>query len=164
MSKQFNIVVLLILLLVALSQLLLAKQIRQNQQTETDDYQAEVSTIVETSCDRKCEIKNLINTYADKYNVSAFYIKRTIECETHFRNTQSNIIRNGERELSFGLAQIHLPSHPHITKEQALDEEFAIAFMAEQFSKGRHWQWFAYDRETDTCTHGYQAIARTVDN
>ena len=54
-------------------------------------------------------------------------ILRVLECESNFRNIQSEIINEkGERELSFGIAQIHLPSHPDVTMEQALDEEFSI--------------------------------------
>jgi hypothetical protein len=54
-------------------------------------------------------------------------ILRVLECESNFQNIQSECLdENGNRELSFGIAQIHLPSHPDVTMEQALDEEFSI--------------------------------------
>lgn len=53
-------------------------------------------------------------------------ILRVLKCESNFRSIQSEIIKNGVREPSFGIAQIHLPSHPDVTEEQALDEEFSI--------------------------------------
>lgn len=53
-------------------------------------------------------------------------ILRVLECESNFVSEQSRIYKNGVREPSFGIAQIHLPSHPDVTKEQALDEEFSI--------------------------------------
>lgn len=53
-------------------------------------------------------------------------ILRVLKCESSFVSEQSRIYKNGVREPSFGIAQIHLPSHPDVTKEQALDEEFSI--------------------------------------
>ena len=54
-------------------------------------------------------------------------VLRILKCESNFRNIPSRIImENGEYEPSFGIAQIHLPSFPDVTKEQALDEEFSI--------------------------------------
>lgn len=68
----------------------------------------------------------------------------TIRCETG--NTfdpglQSYVEHNGVREDSWGLAQIHLPSHPHITREDATDPMFAINFMAREFAAGNQWKW-----------------------
>jgi len=47
----------------------------------------------------------------------------------------------GKREQSYGIAQIHLPAHPHITLEQALDPLWSIEWMAEQFAEGRENMW-----------------------
>lgn len=44
-------------------------------------------------------------------------------------------------EDSWGVCQIHLPAHPEITKEQAMDPEWCIDWSAEEFKKGRAWQW-----------------------
>ena len=67
-------------------------------------------------------------------------ILRVLKCESNFRSIQSEIIRNGVREPSFGIAQIHLPSHSGVTKEQALDEEFSIHWTAKKWKSGfRNW-------------------------
>lgn len=67
----------------------------------------------------------------------------TIKCESQYSNVQSRIVYKGVREDSWGLVQIHLPSHPMVTKQQALDPEFAVNFMAEKFSNG--WtKWSCY--------------------
>ena len=50
----------------------------------------------------------------------------------------------GQREQSFGLVQIHLPAHRTITKEQALDPEFAIDFLAKNLAQGRGTMWSCY--------------------
>jgi hypothetical protein len=47
----------------------------------------------------------------------------------------------GDYEQSYGLVQIHLPAHPHITKEQATDPEFAIDFLARNVAKGKANMW-----------------------
>lgn len=60
----------------------------------------------------------------------------TMKCESGFR---PNAI--GDNGTSYGLSQIHLPAHPHITKEQALDPKFAIDFMVDEFAQGNQWKW-----------------------
>lgn len=47
----------------------------------------------------------------------------------------------GEQEKSFGLAMIHLPDHPTITRAEATDPEFALSWMVQEFAKGRASQW-----------------------
>jgi hypothetical protein len=52
--------------------------------------------------------------------------------------------RVGDREQSFGLVQIHLPAHPQVSKEQALDPEFAINFLAKSLQNGKGGMWSCY--------------------
>lgn len=87
---------------------------------------------------------SLVERYAQEYGVSSTKMKKTIDCENRSWDPklQSLIINSrGEREKSYGLAQIHLPSNPHVSLEQATDPEFSIKFMAEKFSKGRYSMW-----------------------
>lgn len=86
-------------------------------------------------------IPELISLFSTQYDVSYTEMYKTIECETRFRNIQSEIVKNGVREESYGYSQIHLPSHPDISKQEALTPSFAIEFLAKEFSKGRQWQW-----------------------
>lgn len=52
-------------------------------------------------------------------------------------------VKAGDRELSFGLAQFHLPAH-NITVEQAQDPEFALHKMADLWVAGKQYMWTCY--------------------
>ena len=87
-------------------------------------------------------ISSLMLEKAEKYNISYQDLYDTISCESNFDiDVQSNHYANGKREESYGLSQINLPSNPQVTYEQAIDPEFAVEFMAYNFSKGRHYLW-----------------------
>lgn len=47
----------------------------------------------------------------------------------------------GDHGTSFGLWQIHLPAHPDITKEQALDPVWSTRWAAQMFAKGYASRW-----------------------
>ena len=101
----------------------------------------------------RIRIEHLINRVyevAKEYKVSGYQMERTIECESRFNNIQSTAYQNGVREDSWGLAQIHLPSHPSVSREQAMDEEFAIEWMAKNFNNP-YVTWYAYSRKYDRC-------------
>lgn len=89
-----------------------------------------------------------IREQAHKYGVKPDVMRAVIKCESSDKNgvPSSTIQSNhrhadGTREDSWGFAQIHLPSHPEITRKQAIDGEFAIAFMAREMSEGNAWKW-----------------------
>lgn len=88
-------------------------------------------------------------TKAEEAGLNPARVKKVIDCETsHTWNPdiQSGYkYKNGEREQSFGLAQIHLPAHPDITKEQATDPYFAIDWLISEWKEGRQWQWSCYN-------------------
>ena len=93
----------------------------------------------------EARIEKEIQEKAEHYNVSASEMNRVIQCESTGSTTiQSWQIQPYGRELSFGLVQIHLPAHPNITKEQAIDPTFAIDFLAKNFAEGRHSMWSCY--------------------
>lgn len=64
-----------------------------------------------------------------------------------FQNIQSKFPSatgpNG-REDSWGVCQIHLPSHPTVSREMALDPAFCVPWMAEKFAKGEQSLWTAW--------------------
>jgi len=70
----------------------------------------------------------------ENLNVGEFLA--TIECESSFNKDAI-----GDSGNSYGLAQIHLPSHPYITKEQALNPFFALNWMSNEWSKGNAKIW-----------------------
>lgn len=97
-------------------------------------------------------IDSLIAKYAT--GTKAYMMKRTLFCESAgFQNIQSRVMKNGVQEPSYGIAQIHEPSHPTVTREQALDPEFAIKFMSDNWGKVA---WYGYIKETDRCNSIYQ--------
>ena len=67
----------------------------------------------------------------------------TIRCESEFDpGVQSRHIRkDGTREKSYGLSQIHIPSWPEVKIEQAKDPIFAVTFMAKRFKEGKEDRW-----------------------
>ena len=50
----------------------------------------------------------------------------------------------GDNGNSFGLVQIHRPSHPHITQEQAFDVHFSVKFLCDNLVAGRGSMWTTY--------------------
>ena len=69
-----------------------------------------------------------------------------VNCESEYQvDVQSKYIRpDGTREKSFGLSQIYLPAHPDVSYEEAINPDFALNFMAEKFSQGKHSLWSCY--------------------
>ncbi len=92
----------------------------------------------------KEQIGGLVSDYVDIYGGNKEAILATIECESHYKNVQSNIYSNGIREDSWGLVQIHLPSNNDITKDQALDPSFSVRFIVKEFSIGHENRWSCY--------------------
>lgn len=98
-------------------------------------------------------IQQEIEEQALQYGHSASYMADLIDCESMgsttiqsnhaygFTNAKKGIYK-GERERSFGLAQIHLPDHPNVTEAQATDPAFAINFMAKNLGKVK---WYCED-------------------
>ena len=82
-------------------------------------------------------IEKEIEEQAKKYNRDAEYMKSIIACESQGSTTIQSYHRrkDGTREQSYGLAQIFLPAHPSVTKEQATDPSFAINFLAKNLGK-----------------------------
>lgn len=80
---------------------------------------------------------------------------RVVDCESQYSPsiqskhvyTETNVPRGykvGDREQSFGLVQIHLPAHAHVSYAQATDPEFAVEFLARNLAVGNGWMWTCY--------------------
>lgn len=111
----------------------------------------------------QADLEALVAYYSTKWGVSYVDMLATVQCEAkkvtrkgilyYQPSAQSDLlysftderrgIYEGQREMSFGLAQWHLPDHD-ITKEQAQDKDFALNRMAEAFSKGKASWWTCY--------------------
>ena len=101
-------------------------------------------------------VEEIFKEAARKYGVSEEKILTTMRCESRggisdiqsehlysFSNPAKGIYI-GEREMSHGASQIHLPDHPHVTLEQANDPYFAAEFMAKAFAEGHAYWWTCY--------------------
>lgn len=97
-------------------------------------------------------LADLIDKYSERYDVASSTMVQIITCESNFDPTIQSFqtyskdfpawgVKKGDRELSFGLVQIHLPSHPDITKAEALDPDFSVRFLASQLSIGHASLW-----------------------
>ena len=93
-------------------------------------------------------LEDKIYAVAKEFGISGYQMYRTAVCESNMRNIQSQVLKNGKQEQSFGYWQIHLPSWPGVSKWDALNEDFAIRWVAEHWYKAK---WYAYNRKTDKC-------------
>lgn len=96
--------------------------------------------------ERSTAILKLVDKYGKQYNVSTSTMLAVMKCENRdFDPTlQSYHVKNGVREDSWGLSQIHLPSHPNVSLEQATDPEFSVEFLAKHLSQGQGKMWTCY--------------------
>ncbi len=95
----------------------------------------------------KEEVLFIVQDKARKYNINPDTVMSVIDCEVRGEynpSIQSRMIINGEREDSYGLAQINLYWNPDITYEQAIDPEFSIDFLARRISEGYGKRWTCY--------------------
>jgi hypothetical protein len=111
-------------------------QVSATTSTTTDLNSVYATKVQEQVISSTTPITTLISHYSEFYGVSSSTVSSVIKCESGFK--QNAIGDNGN---SFGLVQIHLPSNPTITREQALDPDFAVSFLAKQLAskKGKLW-------------------------
>lgn len=88
--------------------------------------------------------QTIIEAYAVKYGIEAAPLLATLSCESNYRADARGDFDTHATPTSFGVAQIHLPAHPDITREQALDPLWSIDWTARQFKAGRQHMWSCY--------------------
>lgn len=94
--------------------------------------------------------------YAEKWGQSYSEMYRVVKCETAgtFDPTIQSFayytedhpewgVMAGDRELSFGLVQIHRPAHD-IVHELVIDPDFALDWMGKQWYNGNQSWWTCY--------------------
>lgn len=74
------------------------------------------------------DLQVLATDIAVYHHLNVDHFIKTINCESGF---DPDIV--GDQGHSFGIAQIFLPAHKDITKEQALDPTWALQWMGEQW-------------------------------
>ncbi len=91
-------------------------------------------------------VRSLIEEAGTRYEASETEKRQAwniVRCENRELDpgAQSRVMHGTKREDSWGLAQIHLPAHPEVSKEQATDPEFAIDFLVKNVSEGKAYMW-----------------------
>lgn len=88
-------------------------------------------------------IPDLIRLKAREYGLNEDHMLRLANCESGFVPRQSRIPANGPngREDSWGVFQIHLPAHPSVSREEAMDVEFSLEWTALNLKEGRARMW-----------------------
>ena len=74
-------------------------------------------------------VEELIADASLRYGIDHAKFLATAQCESSLR---SNVI-GGDDGNSVGLFQIHLPSHPEVSMENALDPIWAVEWAAKKF-------------------------------
>lgn len=82
---------------------------------------------------------NLILATANKYKINPARFLATAKCESNL-----NPKAIGDKGKSYGLWQIHLPSHPTVTKAQALDQFWATEWAGKKFAQGQPHLWSCF--------------------
>lgn len=82
------------------------------------------------------ELVALATSTAKKYGLNADHFVKVISCESGW---DPNI--TGDHGESIGIAQIHLPDHPNISRENALDPVWSINWMAKEWRADRAYEW-----------------------
>lgn len=106
-----------------------------------------VQTVVQTTPMSTSSVRALIEASASKYGVNEVQLRNTLWCESQYKVGQSeypDVNGPNGREDSWGVAQIHLPDHPDVSREQAQDIPFAVDWAAKEFAAGRATQWTCY--------------------
>jgi len=92
------------------------------------------------------EVRELAVEQAKKYGLNTKRFLAVLACENNFNATgqSEHITKSGEREDSWGSAQINLYWNPEVTQAQAEDPLYAISWMAERWSIGKHRLWSCF--------------------
>lgn len=121
-----------------------------------ENEKVEPLEIIEVPKNAKQEWIEHLYREAARYGADPEKMIATIECESagwqpeiqswhryEFSDPKRGIV-TGERELSFGLAQIHLPDHQQVSREEAIDPYYAITFAAQHFGENNGKIWTCY--------------------
>lgn len=94
-----------------------------------------------------------VSRYAFVYSVDEKLMLTILNCENPAHDTllQSRLhytrdhpewgVKKGDRELSFGVSQIHLPTAPDVSLEEATNMDFSIKYLAREISLGHASRW-----------------------
>jgi hypothetical protein len=107
-------------------------------------YAYAAPVIATTTIAATSTVQELIVSDAAKYDVPSEEISTVLDCESTMGKYVEGDIGSSTATTSWGIAQINLPNHPDITKAQALNDAFAIDFLAKSIAAGRGYWWTCY--------------------
>lgn len=93
----------------------------------------------------RVRLEMLAKQIAAAYGVDFGQFRKVINCESEWnpRVQSEYLLPDGTQENSWGIAQFNL-DYNDMTKEQALDPEYALTKMAEHWREGRASAWRCY--------------------
>lgn len=89
----------------------------------------------------------IVRAAQEKYGLGDDFYETLKYESSGFQNIQSKVLNAAGpygHEDSWGIPQINLPSHPEITRLQALDIRWAVDWAAQRFKKGYQHEWSAW--------------------
>lgn len=101
-----------------------------------------ITPIAEATTLSSADLQAYASSTAQNASLDPIKFTKVIGCESLWDSSAV-----GDSGSSIGLVQIHLPAHPDITKEEALDPLFSIQWMAIQWKLGRQNAWSCYKIE-----------------
>lgn len=93
------------------------------------------------TADNPESVKEYVYYLAAKEDLNVGLVLAIAKCES---NTRAKAIGDGGN--SFGVFQIHLPSHPQITKEQALNPFWNINWAIDRMVEGKWKMWSCWKK------------------
>lgn len=100
---------------------------------QSELFPRELPTVQENPSD---DLKAYATKVAKEHGLNVNRFLNVIACESRWKPSAV-----GDQGNSFGLLQIHLPSHPTVKKSQALDPYFSIEWAADRWVEGDAWMW-----------------------
>lgn len=87
-----------------------------------------------------------IENAAKRYGLDATKFLNVAKCEDPglVPDQQSNYVKNGVREKSYGIFQINIPSNPDVSIASATDPVFAANWAASEWKAGNVREWTCY--------------------
>lgn len=85
------------------------------------------------------DYENYASTTISSYGLPTTPFVETLRCESQFNPTAV-----GDHGTSLGIAQIHLPAHPDVSRITSLDGIWSINWAAQQFADGNARIWSCY--------------------
>lgn len=98
-----------------------------------------IAKIIDTKAEVRPEsIHDKITRYSAKYGIKREAMRVLVGCETSWtfdpKIQSSARYKDGTREKSFGLSQLHAPAHPEISYDEMTNADFSLDWM------GSHWK------------------------